>query len=146
MNTDDLKNKTPTDANNVLAVRSLCIGNFVKRNGVVVKIDARSIFDIWNDDGIVKLGYEPIPITMEWIEKFGFVFEDLGDDPTLYEQIYRKAVRGYGSKSFKIEFNRNEDAFTLDFITGELINYIYVHELQNLYHMLIGSELSWNDR
>lgn len=127
-------------------VRSLSVGNFLKRNGKVVKIDARSIFDIWNDEGIVNLGYEPIPITMEGLEKFGFVFEELGEDPTLEEQSYRKAIRGYGSKSFEIEFNRYEDAFTLDFITGELINYKYVHELQNLYYMLIGSELSWNDR
>jgi hypothetical protein len=142
----DLKNETPADAKPVLSVRSLSIGNILKRNGIVVTIDARSIFDIWNDKGIVKLGYEPIPITMEWIEKFGFVFKELGEEPTLEEISYRKAVRGYGSKAFEIEFNRYEDAFTLDFITGELINYKYVHALQNLYYMLIGSELSCNDR
>jgi hypothetical protein len=146
MENDYLKNETPTDANNALAVRSLSVGNLLKRNGIVVTIDARSIFDIWNDEGIEKLGYEPIPITMEWIEKFGFVFEELGEEPTLEEQSYRKAIRGYGSKAFEIEFNIYEDAFTLDFITGELINYKYVHELQNLSYLLIGSELSWNDR
>ena len=58
----------------MLAVRDLSIGNYLKRNGVVVTIDARSIFDIWNDEGINKLGYEPIPITMELMERFGFVF------------------------------------------------------------------------
>jgi|GEM_PF-5970587 len=138
--------KAPNDAKPLLAVRSLSIGNYLKRNGIVVTIDARSIFDIWNDEGINKLGYESIAITMEWIESFGFVFEELGDEPTLEEQSYRKAIRGYGSKAFEIEFNRFENAFTLDFITGELINYKYVHELQNLYYFLIGSELSWNDR
>ena len=79
--------EAPNDAKPVLAVRSLSIGNLLKRNGIVVTIDARSIFDIWNDEGIVKLGYEPIPITMEWIEKFGFVFEELDDEPTLEEQF-----------------------------------------------------------
>jgi len=143
---DELKNETANGAKPVLAIRSLSIGNFIKRNGIVVTIDARSIFDIWNDEGIVKLGYEPIPITMEWIEKFGFVFEELDDEPTLEEQSYRKAIRGYGSKAFEIEFNSCEDTFTLNFITGELINYKYVHELQNLYYMLTGSELSLNDR
>jgi hypothetical protein len=138
--------KAPNDAKPLLAVRSLSVGNLLKRNGIVVTIDARLIFDIWNDEGIEKLGYEPIPITMEWIEKFGFVFEELGEEPTLEEQSYRKAIRGCGSKAFEIEFNIYEDAFTLDFITGELINYKYVHELQNLYYLLIGSELSWNDR
>lgn len=44
--------------------------------------------------------------------------------------------------SIEIEFNRYEEAFTLDFITGELINYKYVHELQNLYYALTGVELS----
>ena len=137
--------KAPNDAKPLLAVRSLSIGNYLKRNGIVVNIDARSIFDIWNDEGINKLEYEPIPITMQWIERFGFVFEELDDEPTLEEQSYRKAIRGYGSKAFEIEFNRFEDGFTLDFITGELIIYKYVHELQNLYYLLIGSELSWND-
>jgi hypothetical protein len=138
--------KAPNDAKPLLAVRSLSVGNLLKRNGIVVTIDARSIFDIWNDEGIEKLGYEPIPITMEWIEKFGFVFEELGEEPTLEEQSYRKAIRGYGSKAFEIEFNRSWGTFTLDFINGELIEYKYVHELQNLYYLLIGSELSWNDR
>jgi hypothetical protein len=142
----DLKNETPNDAKPLLAVRSLSIGNYLKRNEIVVTIDARSIFDIWTDEGINKLGYEPIPITMELIERFGFVFEELGDDPTLEEQSYRKAIRGYGSKAFEIEFNKFENGFTLDFITGELIIYKYVHELQNLYYLLIGWELSWNDR
>lgn len=142
----ELKNETANGTKPVLAVRSLSVGNLLKRNGIVVTIDARSIFDIWDDEGIVKLGYEPIPITMEWIEKFGFVFEELGEEPTLEEQNYRKAIRGYGSKAFEIEFNRFEGTFALNFITGELMNYKYVHELQNLYYMLIGSELSWNDR
>ena len=138
--------KAPNDAKPLLAVRSLSIGNYLKRNGIAVTIDARSIFDIWNDEGVYKLGYAPIPITMELIERFGFVFEELGDEPTLEEQSYRKAIRGDGSKAFEIEFNKFEDGFILDFITGELIIYKYVHELQNLYYFLIGSELSWNDR
>jgi hypothetical protein len=147
MNTnDELKNETANGTKPLLAVRSLSVGNLLKRKGVVVTIDARSIFDIWNDEGIIKLGYEPIRITMEWVQRFGFVFEELGDESTLEEQSYRKAIRGYGSKAFEIEFNRYEDAFTLEFITGESINYKYVHELQNLYYLLRGSELSWNDR
>lgn len=139
-----LNHETPPIANVMLSVRSLCVGNFLKRNGIVVTIDAKSIFDIWSNEGIVRLGYEPIPITMEWIEKLGFVFEEIGEEPTLEEQSYRKAICGYGSKSFEIEFNRYEDAFALDFVTGELIHYKYVHELQNLYYMLNGSELSWD--
>lgn len=143
---DELKHENSADAKPVLAVRSLSIGNYLKRDGIIVTIDARSIFDIWNDEGINKLGYEPIPITIELLERFGFVFEELDDEATIEEQSYRKAIRGYGSKAFEIEFNKFENGFTLEFVTGELIVYKYVHELQNLYYLLIGSELSWNDR
>ena len=136
----------PTIVKPVLAVRSLSVGNFLKRNGIVVTIDARSIFDIWNDESLVKIEYEPILITMEWFKGFGFVFEDIDKDSTVEELSYRKAIKGYGSKAFEIEFNRLVDAFTLENITGELIMYKYVHELQNLYYWLVGTELLLNDR
>jgi hypothetical protein len=55
-----------------LKANELRIGNLLKRNGIVVTIDGRSIFDIWDDDGIVKLGYEPIEITENLLLKMGF--------------------------------------------------------------------------
>ena len=71
---------------------------------------------------------KPIPITEEWLLKFRFKHS------------------GYGffihlKNRFEIEFNRNENTFTLNFITGELIEYKYVHQLQNLYFVLTGEEL-----
>lgn len=130
-----------------MKANDLRIGNYIEKSlksgqgrKLIDKIGCQDIVRIFENTG--SFNYEPIPITMEWIEKFGFVFEELGEEPTIEEQSYRKAIRGYGSKSFEIEFNRYEDAFILDFITGELINYKYVHELQNLYYLLIGSELS----
>ena len=84
---------------------------------------------------------KPIPITMEWIRKLGFIFEDIGNDANLTEQLYRKASIGGGSTEFKIEFDTRNETFTLDFITGSLINYAYVHQLQNLYYLHRGLEL-----
>jgi hypothetical protein len=117
--------KAPNDAKPLLAVRSLSIGNLLKRNGIVVTIDARSIFDIWNDEGIEKLGYKPIPITMEWIEKLGFVFEELGEEPTLEEQSYRKAIRGYGSKAFEIFYYWRINQLQICPRTSKLVLYAY---------------------
>ena len=45
-------------------------GNYILNDGVVVQADGRTIFDIWS--GTSKK-YEPIPLTEEWLIKFGFV-------------------------------------------------------------------------
>jgi len=85
------------------------------------------------------MGCEPIPISKELLEKFGF--EELGKDPTIEEQNYRKDIWGYADKYFDIKYNLVNNTFTLNFITGPCIEYKYVHELQNLYYFLVGCEL-----
>jgi len=85
---------------------------------------------------------KPISITMEWIRKLGFVFETLNEDSTPTQRKYRKAVIGSDSIPFKIEFDTYNESFTLDFVERKLINYNYVHELQNLYNLHTRLELS----
>ncbi|MGK3945644.1 hypothetical protein ABK046_45785, partial [Streptomyces caeruleatus] len=51
----------------MIKASELRIGNYLKSD-VVVKIDARTIFDIWES----SKKYEPIPITELWLYKFGF--------------------------------------------------------------------------
>lgn len=53
-----------------MKANELRIGNLLNNDGVVVTIDARSIFDIWNDEGLKN--YKPIPLTEEWLIRFGF--------------------------------------------------------------------------
>ena len=66
---------------------------------------------------------EPIQITPEWLEKFGFV----------------KHSGGYLSKDETIEL-------TFDFLVWKpsikRLKVLYVHQLQNLYYAITGEELT----
>ena len=85
--------------------------------------------------------YEPIPLTEEWLEKFGFdKVEDLGD--MVYYEPKNSGVRRYG-----ICYNHEEWQFML-IVKNEYTTLIYdedyfqyVHQLQNLVFALTGKEL-----
>ena len=68
---------------------------------------------------------KPIPLTEEWLERFGFEYSDLNGDSGLWKippfQIYGK-------------YNQFLYDYRLD------VN--YVHQLQNLYFALTGEELT----
>ena len=71
-----------------------------------------------------KLEYKPIPLTQEWLFKFGF--------EKAYETCYQ----------YK-DFILNDKFIMMDIdITIQLK---YVHQLQNLYHALTGEELTIKD-
>ena len=71
-----------------------------------------------------KLEYKPIPLTEEWLFKFGF--------EKAYETCYQ----------YK-DFILNDKFIMMDIdITIQLK---YVHQLQNLYHSLTGEELTIKD-
>lgn len=89
--------------------------------------------------------FEGIPLTEEWIRKFGFVFEDIGTDPTVEEIRYRKAVKGFGSDQFEIEFDIETRTVTLGNITGNVVEYQFVHQLQNVYFWNTFRELEIKD-
>lgn len=103
----------------------LRINNYLYNDGVVVKIDARTIFDIWDDKGLKN--YKPIPLTEEWLLKFGF---EIGYNKTKMLDVY--------CKDFGILIERSNGG-----------NFYYkkvyissVHQLQNLYFALTGEELT----
>jgi hypothetical protein len=68
---------------------------------------------------------KPIPLTEEWLIKFGFEYSDLNGDSGLWKippfQIYGK-------------YNQ--------FIYDYRLDVNYVHQLQNLYFALTGEELT----
>tara|TARA_R110000796_G_scaffold202799_1_gene319086 strand:+ start:299 stop:649 length:351 start_codon:yes stop_codon:yes gene_type:complete len=68
---------------------------------------------------------KPIPLTEEWLERFGFEYSDLNGDSGLWKippfQIYGK-------------YNQ--------FIYDYKLDVNYVHQLQNLYFALTGEELN----
>ncbi len=79
---------------------------------------------------------KPIPLTKEWLARFGFK-----------KNLY---IDGYiGCDSLHTSFvlsepNKFKEYYTFNFGVGDLTNIkelIYVHELQNLYFALTGEEL-----
>jgi hypothetical protein len=71
---------------------------------------------------------KPIPLTEEWLERFGF--ERLGNGFEFWE-----------SSVFNIEFIRNH--WHISYTSNVLCTHIkYVHQLQNLYFALTGEELT----
>lgn len=71
---------------------------------------------------------EPIPLTEEWLKRFGFEYSDLNGDSGLWKippfQIYGKCNQ---------------------FIYEYALDVNYVHQLQNLYFALTGEELNQNN-
>ena len=68
------------------------IGNYINNDGVVVQVDSRTIFDIDTDtDSAIK--YKAIPITEQWLAKFGFIIDGVWCDYLL--NITNNRMIGY---------------------------------------------------
>jgi hypothetical protein len=100
----------------------------------VAFLDNSGLFDYTiggeSDEGIDPFDeFEPIPLTEEWLLKFGFK-KDLDND--LFLNI--------NSNSFLVWQNNNIEL--LDYENNKCICFCkYVHTLQNLYFALTGEEL-----
>lgn len=126
-----------------MKARDLRIGNLVNRLGEPTVINSVQITD--NKDfgyvstplsgSITQNQIEPIPLTEEWLVKFGFHRTNRRGEP-----IYALLIC---EKSFRIEVdfmclnNTRLNGVTL-FNDAKLR---YVHQLQNLYFVLAGREL-----
>ena len=139
--------------------KELRIGNYLYNGEGYVAVD-----EIYKDDIKISIlkdspamfevcDIQPIPLTEEWLEKFGFE-----------KVIYASESTGYGCEYILKVGNRDKDGFTLngftliyqddfslgiyckeddgDFITPDLSRFKYVHQLQNLYFALTGEELT----
>jgi len=108
-------------------VRELRIGNWVKRNEQPegFQIESRSFIVCERD----PLLYEPIPLTEEWLIKFGFSGStiDISDKISgCIDSIYFNGICiGTASSEY-----------------SGLHRIKYVHQLQNLYFALTGEELT----
>jgi hypothetical protein len=103
-----------------MKAQELRIGNYLKKD-VVVKIDARRIFDIWEE----TKEYQPILLTEEWLLRFGFVSNPYQDR--------------YENKSIHVQCNKTRGVTELWIENMPHIK--YVHQIQNLYFALTGEEL-----
>lgn len=109
----------------MIAANEIRVGNLILNDGVVVKSDGRTIFDIWGENKV----YLPIELTEEWLLKFGFESELTG--------VHKEQWQLYKKDHFVLHW-RNEFC---EFGWIESIEIKYVHQLQNLFYALTGEEL-----
>ena len=105
------------------------IGNLLFRNKLVVTADGLTIHDLAFFPDSIGKQYSPIPLTPEWLERMGFKYSN--DLRCFYTGNYslKETVTG------RFHFCQG---------IAELSTLEYVHQLQNLYFALTGTELSIN--
>jgi hypothetical protein len=114
--------------------KELRIGNIVfdDISNDYVYVDA-IIIKIMDCDCDDKDAYQPIPLTEEWLVKFGFALEN------------RKGEFVYSLKKNDIEIYVQYLSQNLTTINGFTLRYqstlFFVHQLQNLYFALTSQEL-----
>jgi hypothetical protein len=103
----------------------LRLGNWIYNNNVEYQVTPYVIEELWAS---VRGWVQPIPLTKEWLLKFGFKKSDnYGNDE------YRLDGYSYFRGSFYIS-DCDE--------CGESVEINFVHELQNLYFALTKKELT----
>ncbi len=123
----------------------LRIGNWININGKPVGIASNVINDIfWHKlDDNNQDNYKPIPLTEEWLYKFGFEKQTDSDDnneyiiPTSIMDEYLE-VRILVSICYTRLIYKPKSKILNQFPLRVLK---YVHQLQNLYPVLAGKEL-----
>lgn len=102
----------------------LRIGNLVyDREGHVTKVE--------NINPLVERTRTAIPLTEEWLVRFGFEFDE-------YSKCFHNQIAIYGNSKNGFTYN------ALFFEHENLIEISFVHQLQNLYFAIEQSELTAN--
>ena len=130
-----------------LSSQELRIGNFVQYGGVINKVYliSHNYFQVESTDiptftANKNRAAEPIPLTEEWLLRFGFHLRDG------FSNTFKLNVEKHQYDCSEITYSEKEGL--LRFSNGQekgatLIPYInYVHQLQNLYFALTGEELT----
>lgn len=116
---------------NYLSGRNTVQVTEILMDGLVRIEDSNSKFYVTGDNPCL----EPIPLTEEWLLKFGFS----------YDERFDSFVKEYHNKMFnsKDEFIVRKDLVVCDMDYSPETK--HVHQLQNLYFALTGEELTIKD-
>jgi hypothetical protein len=113
-----------------MKANELRIGNWIESKGKQIEVTCVDILNYWNTE---CYGVEPIPLTEEWLIKFGVNVGFLDfDSPKLTMSVNLDAKNG-GYNELQIATSGTSDL---------IIECNYVHQLQNLYFALTGEELT----
>lgn len=119
-----------------MRAKDLRIGNwFEGDNGdkIYYQITAKEILDFYDDP--LNDYYKPIPLTEEWLLKFGFKSDDISWE---YSKRFGNLYIMYDIKINSIYIHDGSRYDGAD-IPNEIK---HVHQLQNLYFALTGEELT----
>ncbi len=124
-----------------MKANELRIGNFYNQFGNVTEVTWSCIKDLLVASDS-QLWCKPIPLTEEWLLRFGFAIDKSYSDPSIFTMTVLY-THFYLSPAFDGGYYwgfTNDEGDNSEFYDGRAIQ--YVHELQNLYHAITGEELA----
>lgn len=136
-----------------LRIEEIRIGNYLqlgKSEAMALRIEFdRKVKGVINGTHIKY--FSGIPLTEEWLKRFGFVKEDRHYSKVMYDDKYMAVY--YPKEEFKDEYEYEIQLYgdyssqiTVDVFYVRNIAAQYVHQLQNLYFALTGEELALSNQ
>jgi hypothetical protein len=108
----------------MIKANELRMGNLILKNGNLHYTNYMTIRDVYGRSVTDKVKFEPIPLTEEWLFKFGFVY--LNEHGWIKNNVFDFLL----NSSFELDWYENAPCK-------------HVHQLQNLYFALTGEELKF---
>lgn len=128
---------------NTLSAKDLRVGNLVKAHGHENAVHTIGEIGINKMPGLTYDKLQPIPLTNEWLEQFGFMKGNLYTGGEPHYKFPNHHSNDYLCKDGNgYDWHVNSGDEWGNTVTP-LVNQIkYVHQLQNLYWSLTGEELT----
>ena len=122
-----------------MEANELRLGNFVKfpHNEKPLMVNHRIIHDLYN--GMTK--YDPIPLTEEWLNNFGFQLDQYVEIESIIDEVAECDLHlemEYGERGTVICISSDH---LNESMSIPLKHIKFVHQFQNIYFALKGKEL-----
>ena len=128
-----------------MKANELRIGNYIK---LMFNYEDYELLQVTSDELVdvdkKRADYEPIPLTEEWLYKFGFKDIEKSDNDYI---TYTDSNHDY---YLQLDVRRRDGKYTIldnsfdDLRDFSMVDISYVHQLQNIYFVLTGEELTLN--
>lgn len=113
----------------MIAPQELRLGNWVQQSDGLGYLTTMQVTSLDQD----TVGFQPVPITPSVLKSFGFAFHD-------YFKLWQRNKSTLGTGP---EMELDTDFWLLDFSHHRIgVEVKSLHQLQNLYYLLKGKELS----
>lgn len=121
--------------------QELRIGNYIEYNGEIIKLDGSLLCCYIQNE--LDYPFNEVPLTEEILLKFGFNEVEGERWCDMHEEF--EECNYYYLSMFKIYYNPETDRFEDDSLYHFNVNLKYVHQLQNLFFILCGGELTFKN-